>query len=397
MISAKSKKILIIGAIAVVGIGGWLVFRTMRPDSDAHISDTASAEEPDRKVTRTIESGETFGYIADEVGVDAETRTAILSATKETYDLASIRVGRDLEFYFNHDTGDLKKIIYQINSEETLAITAGDSGWQAKRQAIPYEVRQKTLEGSIQSSLYETALENNWDTRVIISLAETFAWQIDFALDIRVGDSFKMIYEERYLDGQYVMPGKILAAKFTNNGKEFRAYYFASSESDDGYYDTDGQSVQKILLKSPLQYRYISSGFTGARIDPINGHTTSHRAIDFAAAYGTPAVTVGDGTVLRSGWNGGYGLSVDVRHNEAYTTRYGHFSRLAVKAGQKVKQGQIVGYVGSTGHSTGPHLHYELHKFGTPVNPFTEELPPTEGLAADLLPAFQEAIAKYNI
>ncbi|MBI4090755.1 MAG: peptidoglycan DD-metalloendopeptidase family protein, partial [Candidatus Komeilibacteria bacterium] len=326
-----------------------------------------------------------------------ETIAQIASAYEPVYDFATIRAGKELIFIYDHETDELKKIVYEPTTEEQVALSHDENGWHASKDQIVYETRRKKVNGTIESSLYETALEQHLDTRAIIGLAEAFAWQIDFAVDIRKGDTFSMIYEERYRDGNYVMPGSVLAAEFNNAGTPYKGYYYTTNSGHEGFYDADGNSLQKIFLKSPLQYRYISSGFTSARIDPINGHTTPHRAIDYAAVYGTPAVSVGDGTVIRSGWYGGYGYSVDVRHNEMYMTRYGHFSRLAVKAGQNVTQGQIIGYVGSTGHSTGPHLHYELWKFGSPINPLTVELPSTEGLPADILPAFQEYIKQFEL
>lgn len=355
------------------------------------------AEEPDRTVTVPIEVGNTFGIILEAQGISPETIAEIAVAYEPVYDFASIRAGKELVFVYDHETDALTKIIYEPNSELQVLLEHDANGWHASKDQIVYEIRRKKVSGTIESSLYETAIEQHLDTRAIISLAEAFAWQIDFAVDIRKGDTFSMIYEERYRDGEYVMPGAVLAAVFNNAGIEYKGYYYKIDDDTDGFYDAEGNSLEKIFLKSPLQYRYISSGFTTARIDPINGHTTAHRAIDYAAGYGTPAVSVGDGTVIRSGWNGGYGYSVDVRHNEMYMTRYGHFSRIAVKTGQHVSQGQIVGYVGSTGHSTGPHLHYELYKFGSPINPLTVELPSIEGLSAEVLPAFQEHIKQFKL
>ena len=230
-------------------------------------------------------------------------------------------------------------------------------------------------------------------------MAETLAWQIDFAADIRAGDSYKIIYEDRYRDGQYVMSGRLLAVKFVNDGETFKGFYFPGSEKTrEGYYDENGQALQKVFLKSPLQYKYISSGYSLGRVNPITKKVAPHRGIDYAAPAGTPAVAVGDGTIIQAGWNGPYGISVLVRHNETYQTRYGHFASLAkgIRVGAKVKQGQVVGYVGSTGEATGPHLHYEMHKFGSHVNPFKVEVPPGEPVNDSDQAAFQESVSLYN-
>ena len=195
------------------------------------------------------------------------------------------------------------------------------------------------------------------------------------------------------------MPGKILAASFSNAGKIFRGFYFGSDNTKPGHYDEEGNSLQKEFLKSPLQYKYISSGFSYARLNPITKQVSSHRGIDYAANAGTPAVSVGEGTIIQAGWNGYYGISATVRHNDTYKTVYGHFQSLAkgIKVGAKVKQGQVIGYVGSTGQATGPHLHYEMHKFNQYVNPFLVEIPPGEPIAEEDRAAFQEITNKYRL
>lgn len=360
------------------------------------VSEHVQAEETDRKQTVTIEDGDTFSIVSESIGIQPGTMNDIVASTEKVYDLTRIRVGKVIDFYFDHETDELNKIVYEPNTEEILTITSDDDGWSASLDPIQYEIRRKRIEGTIENSLYEAALEAGFDERAIIDLAEIFAWQIDFAVDIRTGDSFAMEYEERYRDGKYIMPGQILAAKFNNNGVQYEGFYYEENDENDGYFDRKGQSLQKVFLKSPLQYRYISSGF-GIRIDPISHTASKHTGIDYAAPYGTPAVTVGDGTVIRAGWYGGYGNSVDVRHNETYTTRYGHFSRLAVKAGQKVQQGDIVGYVGSTGYSTGPHLHYEMITFGSQVDPFSIDIPAGKALDEGSMNAFTQYISQFSL
>lgn len=346
-----------------------------------------------------IPEGTTFSQLARVAGVGTSTTNTLLAEAKGVYDLSTIKAGREILFYFDRPAGALQKLVYDISTETTFtAEKIATSTWQAATSSIPYEIKVKAVKGTIQTSLYEAMLENKIDERVALALAEMFAWQIDFAADIRTGDSFKAIYEERYLDGKYVMPGNILAAEFINDGSRFRGFYFQGAESKEGHYDENGNSLQKVFLKSPLQYKYISSGFTYRRTDPISGVASPHRGIDYAAAYGTPAVSVGDGTVTQAGWNGQLGISVKVRHNETYTTVYGHFQSLArgIRVGAKVKQGQIVGYVGSTGWATGPHLHYEMHKFGSFINPFKEEIPPGEPVKDADRQAFEALRAKYE-
>lgn len=349
---------------------------------------------PDREVVLEITPNATYGELMKSASTTPETANAIFDAAQDIYDLSRIRVGKTIVLVYDINTGIFKELIYQIDSEERLHVSLqNDNTWQAEIKKIEYEVRIKTSEGTIQSSLYETGLEQNLDEVVIIELADVFQWTIDFAMNIRTGDYFKFIYEERYLDGEYVMPGDVLAAKFINDGREYLAYYYEKSEDDYGHYNSAGESMQKIFLKAPVSYRYISSGFTtGLRYVQAFNTATKHRAIDYAAPYGTPIKAVGDGTVVRAGWNGGYGNFISIRHNSTYTTNYAHLSRYAVSYGTKVTQGQTIGYVGSTGFSTGPHVHYEMVKYGTKINPQTEDFPNTDALENEDLEKFKQGV-----
>jgi len=361
-------------------------------------------------IKKEILTGSTFSTVASEAGVATGTISSILEKSKKVYDLALIRAGKEIAFVFDKSGNDLKELNYDINTEEKLIIqniSTSTENWQAEKKAIEYKVETSTAEGVIESSLYETMMSQGLDDRLAIALAEAFAWQIDFVGDIQKGDSFKVIYEKRFLDGNYVMPGKILAAKFNNAGQEYFGYYFsakggsASGGKDvEGYYDENGKSLQKVFLKSPLQYKYISSGFSYNRLDPVTEtYHHAHRALDLAANYGTPVVAIGDGTVTQAGWNGEYGISVTIRYNEMYTSVYGHFQNLAkgIKRGVSVKQGQVVGYVGSTGNSTGPHLHFEMHKFGSYVNPFNIEVPDGKPVKDSDKSLFEEVIKQYKL
>lgn len=368
----------LIGAIAAVFL--WQTFSKI----------DAKAPDPDSVLKTKIPSGVTFVEFARWLGVATDTAAAVLENAKNKYNLAKIISGRELALTFDSFSGGLKKLVYNIDSEERLIV---DVEGESKVEKIPYEIKEKEADGVIASSLYEAMTSAGYDERLVLALAEMFAWQVDFVADTREGDNFKVIYEERYLDGEYVMPGKILAARYTNDGETFYGYWFES-----GYYDQDGNSLQKQFLKAPLQYKYISSGYSYGRVNPVTRKVAPHRGIDYAAPAGTPAVSVGDGTVVQAGWNGPYGISTLIRHNDTYQSRYGHFSRLAkgIKVGAKVKQGQIVGYVGSTGESTGPHLHYEMHKFGSHVNPFRIEVPPGDPVNNKDRGKFEEIVKSFS-
>lgn len=392
--------ILILGLIFLAG-------RYLFNKSDNNSQELAQevvAQELNREVLVDIETGMTFSIICDQAGIDYALMTEILESSKDIYDLASVRAGKAVRFYFDKASGQFVELIYPIDTEEELYVSKNAEGQLlAERKVIDYEVKIKTIEGSIDSSLYQSALDKNLDIRAIIELADVFAWTVDFGMGIRVGDTYKFIYEERYRNGEYVMPGKIIAAKFVNDGKIIEGYYFSEGldeEGDpiDGYYHPSGESVQKIFLKNPVDFKYISSGFTtGRRYVEAFNVSTGHRAIDYAASLGTPIKSVGNGTVTFAGWSSaGYGNLVSIRHNDTFSTNYAHMSKILVKKGQKVSQGEIIGKVGSTGFSTGPHLHFEMVKNGTKINPMTIEIPSDKGVAAEKMEEFKNSIATYQ-
>ncbi|MFH1822743.1 MAG: peptidoglycan DD-metalloendopeptidase family protein [Patescibacteria group bacterium] len=367
-------------------------------------------EPQDRNEKVEITAGSTFGQLMSEAGVSPALANEIYQTALDKCDLAKIRSGHALELTFDKDTDEFKELVYKINSEDELVVRyksdvsenassteENAANCETEVRPIPYEVKIVTKEGEIKTSMYEAALESNIDERAIIALADTFQWTIDFAMDPRVGDKFKFVYEERYLNGEYQMPGKILAGQYINNGEKYEVYYFAESEDNIGYFDGQGNSVQKMFLKAPVAYKYISSGFTtGARYIEAFNISTGHRAIDYAAPYGTPIRSVGDGTVIFVAYNGAYGNMVKIRHNGTYQTNYGHMSKFAVKVGAKVKQGDIIGYVGSTGLSTGPHVHFEMVKNGAKVNPLLEILPPGEPIKEENKARFFSEIEKWQ-
>jgi len=361
------------------------------------------SSEPQKIVRKQeILAGSTFSLLAGQSGIATTTANAILTSAKGVYDLARITAGKHFALVYDGATGILEELIYEIDKEDKLVVknvsTTTTEVWEAALVPIEYTIKIDKAQGVIESSLYETVVSQGLDERLALALAETFAWQIDFAAQIQKGDSFKVIYEKKYREGNYDHPGAIIAAEFTNAGERFQGFYFKGNETKEGYYDENGNSVQKVFLKAPLQYKYISSGFSYNRFNPILKTFTAHRGIDYAAPSGTPVVTVGDGTVAEAGWKGYYGIMVKIRHNETYSTVYGHFSSIAkgIKVGARVKQGQIVGYVGSTGLSTGPHLHYEMHKFGSLVNPFTEKIPAGEPVKGLDIQAFREVRDRYQ-
>lgn len=368
--------------------------------------ESAGQPEPESKFRQEnilINPGDTFSVITENIGLAASTTQALMRSTQGIYDLASVRAGRSMIFVFDKQTGVLLQMIYAISSEEELYIDFVEGAYKAERKKIDYEVKLRTVSGSIDSSLYVSAMAQGIDERAVIALADVFAWSIDFGMGIRKGDTYKFIYEERHRNGQYVMPGIVLAARFVNDGKVVEGFYYSdgideNGELSEGYYDPEGNSLEKIFLKNPVDFRYISSGFTtGQRYISAFNISTGHRAIDYAAALGTPIKAIGDGRVTYAGWNSqGYGNMVSIRHNSTYSSNYAHQSKILVKVGQMVEQGQVIGRVGSTGLSTGPHLHFEIVQNGVKINPLTLDLPSQESISSDKMEVYKNYIKDWQ-
>jgi len=409
------KNIIIILAAILIALGVFFFFKNNVTGSSQANFDLEENENLKEKIIapiteRTekikIESGSTFGKLLNDNGISVSLSNELYNIALPHYDLAKVREGREIILTYNLKSDKLKSLLYQIDNDNEIfvwrEITENDSGevalgiWQAEKREIPYEVVIATKEAEIDSSLYQSALDAGIDERAIIELANAFQWTLDFSMDTQVGDSFKFIYEERYLEDDFIMPGKILAAKYVNSGHEYQLFYFEENEDNKGYFDEEGKSVQRMFLKAPVEFRYISSGFTtGLRYVEAFNVSTGHRAIDYAAPSGTPVRAVGDGTVARASWNGPYGNFISVRHNGTYTTNYAHLSRYAVKNGQKVNQGDIIGYVGSTGFSTGPHLHYEMVKNGVKINPLAEVMPPGKAILEENKERFNSETSEW--
>lgn len=397
----KNKGFLIGGSLIILLISGiWLSFQTaiLKTDFGFQAAKEIPAKPLENKRSLEINSGDTYGKLMAAAGIETSTADAIFKASAPVYGLEKIRAGYALELIYDTNWTDLEKLIYKIDSEdEVVVIKNASSTWQAEIRPIAYEVKTVVKGGEVKTSMYAAALENNIDERAIIALADAFQWTIDFALDPRVGDRFKFIYEERYLDGKYAMPGRVFAGSYINDDQPYNVYYFSEDEANTGYFDENGNSAQKMFLKAPVSFKYISSSFTtGMRYVEAFNVSTGHRAVDYAATAGTPIRSVGDGTVIFASYNGSYGNMVKVQHNGTYTTNYGHMSKFAVRKGAKVKQGQTIGYVGSTGFSTGPHLHFEMVKNGVKINPLKEITPPGKAIRSENKERFASEIKKWQ-
>jgi murein DD-endopeptidase MepM/ murein hydrolase activator NlpD len=338
----------------------------------------------------TVRDNDTFYTIMSGFGVSPEEILHIARESKGVYDLRHLEKGDTLNVEMVD--GELKRIEYRYGDLEWLLVDREAGGsYRAKRFDVPYVIEPTLVHCAIEYSLYEAGIGAGLEPGIIHALSDIFAWDVDFAMDIRKGDSFSILYETLYVDDLPMRTGRILGAEIVNSGTSFRAVYFEDGKGRGDYYDELGRSLTRTLLKSPLRYRRISSYFTKRRFHPILKRHLPHHGVDYAAPSGTPVESSGDGRVVFAGWKRGYGKYIKIRHNSKYTTAYGHLSRIkkGIRIGKRIRQGEIIGYVGSTGLSTGPHLHYEVLVRGRYVNPLRVKSSSRRTIAEKDLPGFR--------
>jgi len=379
----------VLGVTIVLLVGFLIDFQSKK---DIGIQSIAIAPEFENKlsiptvkeVTYKIVNGDTFkGILEEEANIPHDEALDITEKINEVYDVTKIQAGSVMKFFFVKEA--FAQTTYDIDNETTLLIEREGEYIKVSEEEIEYEVRQNQVDATIDSSLYVTGISEGMSDKAIIELAKIFAWDIDFTTNIQKGDSFSVIYENRYRDGEFAGIGDILAARFTNEGKDFYAF-MVENEGEKKYYNEEGFSKELALLKTPLNYSRVSSQFSFKRKNPVTGDVGSHRAVDLAAPQGTPIESVGDGTVEYADWNGGYGKYIKIRHGNGFVSAYAHLSSIdsKIKKGALVTQGQLIGKVGSTGRSTGPHLHYEVYENGDPVDPFNLDISPSEEISEEL-------------
>ncbi len=347
------------------------------------------------RIVHTVAEGETFATILEQYGYSYEDTLSILEIAADIHDFTSVKLGSDIIFVKRGEL--IHRFEYDIDSETTAVVEQDGETFGVYEQQIAYDVSVKEISATVDESLFLAAANVGLEEAAIIRMAEVLAWSIDFNTAVRPGDSFSIVYESRSRDGKPAQPGKIFAVKYVNQGVEYTGFRFPDADGKLRYYDANGNSLVRQFLKAPLRFSRITSGFTGRRFHPVLGKNTSHKAIDYAAPQGTPIVSVGDGTVTFAGWKTGYGNFIKIKHNSTYSTHYAHLSAFGkgIKAGARVTQGQTIGFVGSTGWSTGPHLHYEIAKNGSLVNPLTLELPAGDPIVDDERAAFELVRDEY--
>jgi murein DD-endopeptidase MepM/ murein hydrolase activator NlpD len=341
------------------------------------------APQPDyQKLTLTIHKGDTLDQLFRKNRLDIGELVTISRLDEASQRFRKIKPGDVFEI--THDDGKVVSMYSALDLTSALEIDRAESGFKAKIVDRPIEHRKRFAYGLIKSSLFQSAADAGLSDKTIMNLAGIFAWDIDFVLDIRSGDNFYVEWEEVWQDGKFITDGDIIAAEFNNDGRTYRAVRFVDDSGHADYYTPDGHSVRKAFIRAPVDFTRISSSFNLHRRHPILNTIRAHKGVDYAAPKGTPIKAAGDGKVIFRGVKGGYGNAVILQHGGNITTLYGHMSRFqkGVGVGTRVRQGQTIGYVGSTGLATASHLHYEYRINGVHRNPRTVPLPQADPIPA---------------
>jgi len=337
--------------------------------------------------TVTVRSGQTLDSIFRQQGFSANTLHTIMTLNTETKQLKKIRPGDLFEFQ-RHDDQSLKRMRYAIDESHYLIIDHADQKAVAGLEARDMITEITETSGTITSSLFLAGKQAGLNDGMVMKLANLFGWDIDFVLDIREGDRFFLVYEKIYRDGSFLRDGEIVGATFINQGEKFQGIRF-DIDGQAQYFAPDGRNMRKAFLRAPLNFSYISSNFNPKRYHPILKRVKAHNGIDYKAPKGTPVYAAGDGKVIRSAYSKYNGHHVFVQHANSIVTKYLHFTNRTVKQGQRVKQGQVIGYVGATGLAQAPHLHYEFLLNGVHRNPRTVSLPKADPLGDTQLAEFK--------
>jgi murein DD-endopeptidase MepM/ murein hydrolase activator NlpD len=409
-LSVRTATILQVALFAFIGVLAVMPRENETPEPTVAQTDApANAPEPETTVAAaapTQDANLAFSTIdvvvrrndtMDQLFRRLELNLADLASLRNLPELRSqvdkLRPGEMLRFF--HRDGALVGLERKLSDSETLKVTREADGFSTDVLENPLEIRTRTASATISSSLFQATAQAKLSDRIAFEVAEIFQYDIDFVLDIQQGDRFTVMYEELYQDGELLRTGNVLAAKFVNGGREFRAVRFVDSSGRAEYYTPEGQSLRKAFMRAPVQFSRISSRFNLSRKHPVLNRIRAHKGVDYAAQTGTPVRAAGDGRVRFIGKKGGYGNVIELEHGSSVVTVYGHLSRFAsnLRRGQRVELGKVIGYVGQTGLATGPHLHYEYRVRGTHKNPQTVPLPDAAPIAESERESFLVATA----
>jgi murein DD-endopeptidase MepM/ murein hydrolase activator NlpD len=341
-------------------------------------------EEPFIKTTYTVRRGDTFIDLLRGQDVETDDAYAVLSAVRKAYNPRDLRPGQEITLLYdrqshNQQQVNFRGIMFHVDERSAIVILRNDRNEYdintVQRQVVTQYARSN---GMIETSLYEAALQSGLPPEVLMDMTHLFSFDVDFQRDIRPNDRFEVVYERHFNDhGEVIREGPILYASLTVNNDVLRVYRHVTGNGEADYFDEQGQTVRKTLLKTPIDGARLTSRY-GMRRHPVMGYSKMHRGLDFAAPRGTPIMASGDGTIVYAGGKGTYGKFILIRHANRYSTAYAHLSAYSrgVKKGKRIRQGEIIGYVGATGMATGPHLHYEVRRDGRQINPAKVKFPP---------------------
>ncbi|HNQ82646.1 MAG TPA: peptidoglycan DD-metalloendopeptidase family protein [Bacteroidales bacterium] len=397
------KKRYLYGLLSLIVLGLSILLPYLMPDQKSHV--TTEAQPESLSVEQHIEYGINCDSLRVEKGIVRQNQSLseilsfydigseiihqIASLSRPVFDVRKMRVGNPYTVLMTKDT--VPEVVYFIYEEDAVSYVTYQLKDELKVNKGAKELTREisTASGVIESSLWNSLAENGKDPTLANEMSEVYAWTIDF-FGIQKGDYYKVIYEELKVEGKPIGIGNVIAACFHHMGSDLYAFRYTSN-GETGYYDQKGENLQRAFLKAPLRFKRISSKFSHGRMHPILKIRRPHLGIDYAADYGTPVQTIGDGTVIEKGWNkGGGGNYIKIKHNGAYTTLYMHLAGFAkgISTGTRVRQGDVIGYVGSTGLSTGPHLDFRVFLNGSAIDPLKMESPPSEPVAKEYLPQY---------
>ena len=360
-------------------------------------------------MTHRVRADETIFDMLGRYGLPEKERQQWTRSMTRDLGRQVLPVGRDVHLYFSNPIfrqrtlvlpSKLKALEIDQDDASTLTWEQGIKGILFQKREKPYDVEVKTVSGSVETSLLEDGRKAGIQSALLSQLADIFTWDIDLEKEIRQGDTFKILYEQRSRRGQETKSTlRILAAELTNAGQKLTAIYFEKQRGQGNYYNLEGRSLARSFLRFPLEFTSITSHFTESRFHPILKTNLPHTGVDFAAQRGTPVRAVGDGVISEAGWNGSYGKAIDIKHDSTYMSRYAHLDSFAVgiRSGATVTKGQIIGYVGSTGRSTGPHLHFELYKDQQFINPLSVDFPAEDSIEPSLQKIFENQTQNYLV
>ncbi len=351
-----------------------------------------------------VRNGETFTGLMNRLGLSMNDAMKMAQACDTVFDVRKMRAGNKVQAYYQFDTSGtgstegpaLKYVVYERNKIDRVIFRTTEP-FNVWSWCKPVESTREYADVTIKSSLWNDMLAAGKSPQLIVPLSEIYAWSVDF-FGLQPGDRFRVLYEQRKCDGEIIAVDTIYYAEFIRDEKMVPAIMFDQGDHGNLYWNEKGESLRKAFLKAPLKFTRISSGFSYHRKHPVTGRVRAHTAVDYAAPVGTPVMTIGDGTVVSAGWTNGGGNTVKIRHNSVYTTSYMHLSRYGsgIKAGARVRQGDVIGYVGSTGLSTGPHLDFRVWKNGTAINPLKMDSPPSEPIKPENMPALDSTFRYYR-